>query len=137
MSHFIPTAEYYAAGYKNLSSGDCFRVAVRFGIDYAHQRLDTAMVCDKFKAGLEENFSSAPFKDHVRKVDVEFDEAADSSLNYVMFALFETEAARHRNRIGRRIQAACVAVCNDQGWGIPFPQLTVHHPDDAGVEGES
>jgi hypothetical protein len=28
--------------------------------------------------------------------------------------------------VGRIIQQACVTVCNEHGWIIPFTQLTVH-----------
>jgi small-conductance mechanosensitive channel len=129
VNHFMATPDYFNAGFRNLSSGENFRVAVRFGIDYALQRMDVAAACKKFTAGLEKNFSSAPFKDDVQEVRVEFDSAGDSSLNYVLFVILKPNAARHHNRVKRRIQAACVTVCNEEGWGIPFPQLTVHRPD--------
>lgn len=126
VSHFIPTADYYAAGYRNLSSGESFRVKQRFGIDYQLQALDVVEVAAEFKAGIERNFSSAPFADDVQEVRVEFHSAGDSSLNYNMYAIMNPVAAPHHNRIQRRIQAACVTVCNEQDWGIPFPHVTVH-----------
>jgi hypothetical protein len=130
MTHRMATSDYYAAGFRNISAGKQFRVAVRFGIDYSHQVLNTEEVCASFKRGIEKNFEAAPFADDVEEVRVEFDEAAESSLNYVMFAFFKPTAARHHNRIKRRIQTACVAVCNANDWIIPFPQLTLHRPND-------
>ncbi len=35
-------------------------------------------------------------------------------------------ADRRRQRLNRLIQATCADACNDEGWVIPFTQITLH-----------
>lgn len=127
-THLMPTAEYYAANYRNLSKDDGFRVAIIFGLDYELQSTPADEISALFKAGVEASMSGARFEEHVVNIDADFHSAGDSSLNYVIFAWFKPAAARNYNRIKRHIWKSCVGVCNEQGWSIPFPQLTVHQP---------
>jgi hypothetical protein len=130
VSGFMPTADYYAAGYPNLSRAKMFRVAVVFGIDYATQREDIAKIEEAFCEGMKQSFKGTSFEEQVIDVNADFESAGDSSLNYLMLATFQPEAAENYNKIKRRIQRACVIVCSENDWGIPFPQLSVHLPED-------
>lgn len=129
MTHLIPTADYFAAGYRNLSTPDGFRVATIFGVDYELQSTPHQEISQLFKSGLEKYIKEKPYFDDVQAVDADFHSAGDSSLNYLVFLELKAEAASHYNRIRRHLQQACVTVCNEQGWSIPFPQLTVHQPN--------
>ena len=60
---------------------------------------------------------------------VEFQQAGASSLDYLVIVNINSSASSHYYRIERYIQQACVNVCNQEGWGIPFPQLAVHKAD--------
>jgi small-conductance mechanosensitive channel len=125
----MPSAEYYQAGYANLSRAEKFRVVTVFGIDYATQSENVADIEKAFKDGVQESLNDTPYAESIVRLNVDFHSAGDSSLNYQVMAEFKPEAARYHNRIKRRLQRACVMVCNEQGWGIPFPQVTVHLPD--------
>ena len=62
----------------------------------------------------------------MRSVKVEFKAAATSSLDYLVLADFSGDAASRQAALERMIQEACIEVCNEQGWDIPFPQMVVH-----------
>ncbi|RBP48711.1 mechanosensitive ion channel domain-containing protein [Arenicella xantha] len=125
----MPTAEYYAAKYRNLSKPDGFRVAIVFGVDYELQSTSSDEISELFRAGVEGSVAGKKFEADMINVDADFHSAGDSSLNYVVFAWFKPESARYYNRIKRHLWKSCVDVCNQQGWSIPFPQLTVHQPN--------
>ena len=128
MTQLIPTADYFAARYRNLSTLDGFRVATIFGVDYALQTTPHQEISALFKSGLEKYIQDKPYVDDVIEVNADFHSAGDSSLNYLVFLELKPSGASHYNRIRRHLQQACVTVCNEQGWSIPFPQLTVHQP---------
>lgn len=128
VSRLMPTAEYYNAAYPNVSRAEVFRIAIRFGIDYATQKIDPQEIESAFAEAIQKSFADSKFAEHVKDVRAEFHSAGDSSLNYLMLATFEPAAAQYYNSIKRRIQRACVVACNENDWGIPFPQLSVHMP---------
>ena len=131
VTRFMPTADYYRAGYPNLSRAEVFRISVVFGIDYATQKEDLEAIEAAFKQGITDACKGTPYEEFLLEVGSEFHSAGDSSLNYLMLTRFKPEAAQYYNRIKRRIQRACVMVCNQNDWGIPFPQLSVHLPESA------
>ncbi len=118
------TADFLALAPENLSRG--FRRQVRFGIDYEHQAICTGEVpeifADRIKRGLEESYGDSA----LNAFKVEFCEAGASSLDYLVVADFDGAVAGQYDAIGRRIQRLCVDTCNEQGWGIPFTQITLH-----------
>ena len=118
------TADFLALAPENLSRG--FRRQVRFGIDYEHQAICTGEVpeifADRIKRGLEESYGDSA----LNAFKVEFCEAGASSLDYLVVADFDGSVAGLYDAIGRRIQRLCVDTCNEQGWGIPFTQITLH-----------
>ena len=122
----IPTAEYFQKGYANLSRTNIFRIAVLFGIDYSTQNIDMDLIEERFARGVKDTLDKAPYAEFLEHVGCDFHSAGDSSLNYIMLTRFNSDAAPHYNRIKRQIQRACVAVCSENGWPIPFPQMSVH-----------
>ena len=124
----MPTSDYFAAGYTNLSRAKIFRVSIQFGIDYATQTEDVDKIETAFCEGMKKSFADRPYNDDLVEVRVEFHSAGDSSLNYKLIAKFKPDCAEHHNRIKRRMQRACVMTCNENNWGIPFPQVSVHLP---------
>ena len=64
---------------------------------------------------------------------VEFKEAGANSLDYFIYLTMKGSAAGLYYKLGRFVQQTCVDVCNREGWGIPFAQLTIHQGD-GGVE---
>jgi hypothetical protein len=119
-----PTSDYLALAPENLSRG--FRIQVVFGIDYAHQSIATTEVPTVFQEAVERRLFDVAGKDGLRSLKVELTSAGASSLDYAILADFDGSMGSKKNAMERLIQAACVDVCNDRGWGIPFQQITLH-----------
>lgn len=119
-----PTISFLSEHPENLSHG--FRVSTAFGIDYDLQAISTTVVPDEFRSRIEEALFKFTDHSNVRSVKVEFSSAGASSLDYAILADFSGELASRVNVLRRLIQKTCIDVCNDQGWGIPFTQITVH-----------
>ncbi|MBF0264074.1 MAG: mechanosensitive ion channel [Gammaproteobacteria bacterium] len=122
----IPTNEFYSSQFRNLSR-DGFSLAVVFGIDYANQAKCLDEVPQIFMTALEKAFAESDY--HINSLVVEFKAAAASSLDYLIATSIPGEYADSFFKIERMIQRTCVAVCNEQQWGIPFQQLTIHAGD--------
>ncbi|OSM07246.1 hypothetical protein MAIT1_03821 [Magnetofaba australis IT-1] len=119
------TSDFLGASPQNLSTG--FAIAINFGIDYKYQKdcLDdiprqmAQVVYDRLKS-IE---STGP---HLSSVTVDFAEAAASSLNYKVVALYSGAAAENYYPAQRAVNQSAVAACNQFGWEIPFTQVTLH-----------
>lgn len=119
------TADFLGLSPENISRG--FRVQSTFGIDYSHRPVATTGVVDILTHSILEAFVRELGKEHVKSVQVELKAAGASSLDYDVLADFTGDMAARYRHIQRRIQSICVDVCNQHGWVIPYPQLTVHH----------
>ena len=120
------TSNYLSSPPLNLSSG--FRVRLVFGLDYDIQAQVTLDVPDLIKTAVEEGLKQDGFKDELLFVRVDFKQAASSSLDLDISADFKGQAASGYIHIKRTIQKACVDLCTEHGWSIPFNQITVHMP---------
>lgn len=118
------TPDFVALSPRNLSLN--FRVSVTFGIDYQHQAVSTTEVPPIFLARLEKDLLGLVTADEIINIGVEFESAGASSLDYAILADFAGSAASKNNKLTRAISRICVDVCNEQGWVIPFTQITVH-----------
>ncbi len=123
----VPTQSYFSAGLVNLSKSKQIRITNNFGIGYELQNIALDEVPNTFQAFVKRHLENANLDTTDIDVRVEFDKAGESSLDYIVIALLGSKASKYFYRIERTIQQACVAACNEKGWGIPFPQLTVHH----------
>ncbi|MDB4586103.1 hypothetical protein N9085_04685, partial [Akkermansiaceae bacterium] len=108
----------------NLSRN--FRINSIFGIDYQHQGISTSEVPLIFETRLNQELIEMLGNNLVKNVSVQFKSAGASSLDYEVLADFTGEAASKYSQLHRIIQRVCVDVCNEQDWGIPFTQITVH-----------
>lgn len=122
-----PTADFLDLAPENLSHG--FRVSVIFGIDYMHQAQCTTTIPEIFQTALMSTLINDHGKDAVRSIKVEFASASSSSLDYEILADFDGSLASRLNPIRRKIQTVCVDVCNENGWVIPFTQITIHQSE--------
>jgi hypothetical protein len=109
---------------ENLSHG--FRIRQRFGIDYSHQAICTDVVPKKMHAALLKGLNKAFDGGHLNQLRVELIEAGASSLDYTIQADYQAEAAPQYQQIQRAMQRLLVEICNQEGWIIPFTQVTVH-----------
>jgi hypothetical protein len=80
------------------------------------------------KAYLEKKLKEQTFADQCLNLSVDFLQAGPSSLDLAVLADFKGEAAPAYRRIERALNRWCVECCNERGWEIPFPQMTVHRP---------
>ncbi len=112
---------------KNLSRG--FRVEHVFGLDYGLQAISTTEIPRCMEEALEREMRELLGTEPVRRVEVEFREANSSSLDYEIQVDLTGAAAHRYEDVERAIPRILVDLCNEKGWAIPFPQLTVHAPE--------
>ncbi|CDH43560.1 hypothetical protein [Candidatus Contendibacter odensensis] len=120
-------ANYLGKNPRNLSR-DGFAVPMVVGLDYRHQGEILTGIVPALRTYLEEQLKEQPFHPYLTTLLVEFNEAASSSLNLLLVAVFTGAGADHYWSIRRFLQRATVSACNQYGWTIPFDQLTVHLP---------
>lgn len=124
---FYPTQTFLGLTPSNLSKG--FFITSTFGIDYAHQHICTKEVPQKLKEMLTMRLAQEEFSEEITDVIVQFKEAASSSLDLLMIALFTGKAAPFYFKISRLLQQIAVEAANIHGWNIPFPQVTYSNRD--------
>ncbi len=120
---------FSAAGFieqspRNLSQNG-FIVSSRFGIDYRHQRQlrDIQPILEKeIEAGLRQ----LSLGQYLQTFILEFAEAGASSLDFIVIAGFQPQAADSYPKLQRLIQAEVVDACNRHQLNIPFNEMTVH-----------
>lgn len=119
-----PTSDFLGQSPLNLSKD--YRLQITFGIDYAHQAIATTEVPrimqERVELGLAEFISDRELLSLV----VEFKEAAASSLDYQVIADLAASTAGQYDFLKRAMSRILVETCNDQGWVIPFTQVTMH-----------
>lgn len=118
------TPDFLALAPRNLSAG--FRLCVLFGLDYAHQAEITAKIPETIEAVLRERLPEVVAAEHVRQCACSFHSAGASSLDLELLVDVDGAAAVGFKRIEQALSRFAVDACNAHGFGIPFPQLTVH-----------
>lgn len=118
------TGAFLGLNPRNLSSG--FRVESTFGVDYRHQSVATTEIPVRMQAKLQAGLPAVVGEGHVQKIQVLFSNAGSSSLDFTIWVDVNGAAAARRSLVGPAIQRLLVDACNENGWSIPFPQLTVH-----------
>ncbi len=118
------TSKFMSAEPRNFSEG--FGVSIIFGVDYQLQSISTTEVPKILRQSVERAMKQSELGEYVQDVLVDFQEAAASSLNYLVYVNMKGAAADSYFAISRMLQRICVDTCNEQGWSIPFNQMTVH-----------
>lgn len=90
-------------------------------VDYPATQIPTRM-----ETVLRREIPAIAGADHLVGLRVEFKAATASSLDYVVLVDLRGVAARDYDRLQRAISRVLVETCNEQGWVIPFTQVTVH-----------
>jgi hypothetical protein len=122
----FPTPDFLTQSPIVLSTG--FRLTVLFGLDYQHQGRITREIPTGLASRLSQELSREGYEKEIVHITVEFAAAAASSLDLHVMADFSGSAAPHYHVLTRLIQRFCVEACNDYGWIIPFPHITLHRP---------
>lgn len=123
-----PTQSFFGMDLYNLSKGGSYGVGSVFGIDYAHVDISLTIIPDMFKQATIDGLRRAGLNEHVEDIMVDFQTANSSSLDYIIYVTMNSRVASSYFKISRVVQQSCVRACNDNNWGIPFPQLTLHKP---------
>ena len=126
------SADFLHLNARNLTR-EGFGVIGVFGIDYQHQGISLDSVPGRFESGLNEAFERAGLADDLKSLLVDFKEAGTNSLDYLIYASMAGSSAASYFAIQRLIQKTCVDICNQEGWGIPFTQVTIHQADTEAV----
>jgi len=113
---------------RNLSING-FTVFETFGVDYSHQTAITGEILPAYRQELASALAASPYAQHNTYLDIEFDKANTSSLDFKVIASFTGAAAPDFYRIKRFLQKASLEAANKYGWVIPFQQITVHSSD--------
>ncbi len=119
------TSDFYAMDFRNLSR-EGFGVAVSFGIDYSHQAECLDRIPARMRAALDAAFARKGWSDDLQDLLVAFKEAGVNSLDYLVYVTLGPRLAGSYFSVGRLVQQTLVDTCNQEGWGIPFAQLTLH-----------
>lgn len=120
------TAAFLEQNPKNLSLG--FELRVVFGLDYSLQSRALDEVPDALRQEVQRTLEDEPDSPKPQHLRVELTATGSSSLDFGVVAEYPGEAAPHFHRLHRRMNQALVRACNQHGFTIPFPQLTVHRP---------
>lgn len=126
----IPASEFAGGTVEKLSAG--YRVSITFGLDYGDQAEITTTMRETLARGLETRWRSGRWADDVASLAVEFQEAGASSLDYFVRIDMKGASAFDLQAQKRTLARDCVDVCNENGWVIPFTQLTLHVADAQG-----
>ena len=110
----------------NLSTG--FRVITTLGVDHIHQARVTHDIPVVLKESLQRDLAGHVDHAQILNLTVEFDAAADSSLQIYIAADFDGELAPRREQLHRLLQRLAVDACEKNGWKIPYPQMELHVP---------
>lgn len=119
------TSDFLAAKPNNLSR-QRFTLFSELGLDYKHQAHITKEMLGQLRAYVQQELKKTDFAEFVNDLDVEFDKAADYSLNLLLIMKCKGAGAQHYNVMKRWLQKMAVECCNENDWEIPFPQVTMH-----------
>jgi len=119
-----PTMDFLALSPTNLSTN--FRLSETIGITYSLQKESVTTIPEILKAHVEKRIADEGYADKLHNLRVEFERANTSSLDILVIADFDGALANNYMRLRRAMQRWCVEACTENGWEIPFTQLTLH-----------
>lgn len=127
MIQWVPTADFYAMNIINLSAGKTYGVATTFGFDYSLQSISLTDIPRTLKESITAALNEQGFEKFIDGLMVELKAASASSIDYLIYVTVKSEKASDFFRIERIVQQTCIAVANQKGWNIPFPQMMIHY----------
>lgn len=117
-------ADFLAASPRNLATD--FRIKETIGLSYSLQKKITEAIPETLQNYLLQRLRQEGYEEQLLNLRVEFAAANNSSLDIVIIADFKGEVGDLYNRLRRAFQRWSVDACSENGWEIPFPQLTLH-----------
>lgn len=120
----VPAAAFASGTTENLSRG--YRCDITFGLDYGDQANITTTMRETMERGVEARWRESRWADSLISCSVEFANAGASSLDYFVRVDLDGSQAMDLQAQKRALATYCVDICNEEGWVIPFSQLTLH-----------
>ncbi|MEW8506126.1 MAG: hypothetical protein AB2598_05440 [Candidatus Thiodiazotropha sp.] len=117
------TGDFLAASPRNLATN--FRIKEVIGVSYALQEKSTETIPRILHERIQQRVEQEGYGEQLINLRVEFSQANSSSLDITVIADFSGEIGDLYNRLRRAIQRWCVDACSENGWEIPFPQMTL------------
>lgn len=121
----VPAAEFYTREMTNLTRGGTFSVTGAFRLDYKYQSICLNLVPETLQAAISDSLSHTDLATMVVDVNVELEQAAESSIDYWLLVTVQSKAANSYLRIRRLMQSACIQTCAEKNWEIPYPHIVV------------
>jgi hypothetical protein len=125
-----PTNAFLQQNPRNLSHG--FEIVVRFSIDYRHKPDATDKVPDTLRRALHDGLATITDDGQLHDVLVELGAAGTNALEFIVICEFDGSVAARYYELHRRVNILLVAACNEHGFAIALPQLTLHRGQPAG-----
>ncbi|MCW7752845.1 hypothetical protein OOT00_02480 [Desulfobotulus sp. H1] len=124
-----PSVEFLSLSPHNLSTKSfCVQAILR--LDYRHKADVTGAIPDILRLHMQTGVAKAGFEPCLQRINVELMETGESSLNIRIFTVFSSEAAEDYLALQRLLHQLSIEAGNRFNWTIPFPQLTIHRPQD-------
>jgi hypothetical protein len=119
---YYRTQDYLGLFPTNMSHG--FVIEQVWSTDYKNQAQIFSTFIPKLEAGLKKKLE----KNQLLPIDlnIQFFEAAQSSLNVLVSVKFDGSYARDRQKIIREINSCLLQLSTEESWNIPFNQIVVH-----------
>lgn len=121
-----PLADFLSAAPLNLSTN--FRLKETIGVSYNLQAESVSSIPIILKDHIQKRVEEEGYADQLLNLRVEFEYANSSALDILVIADFEGSLADLYNRLRRSIQRWSVEACTENGWEIPFAQITLNQP---------
>lgn len=118
------TGDFLANSPRNLAAN--FRIKETLGISYSLQAQSTEHIPSVLHAFVLRRIQEEGYGEDLLNLRVEFEYANTSSLDIVVITDFKGHLGDLYNRLRRAIQRWCVEACTENGWEIPFQQITLH-----------
>lgn len=118
------TGNYLALNPMNLSHG--YRIQMVFGIDYKYQAECTTTIPRKMTENFRKDLIEAVGEDNLVRVLVDFFLPNASSLDFEYEVFLKGSAANLYEEVEKTMIYSFANSCNENGWEIPFQQITLH-----------
>ncbi len=118
------TENYMAHSPMNLSHG--YRIQMVFGIDYKYQAECTTTIPRIMTENFRKDLIEAVGEHNLVRVIVDFFLPNNSSLDFEYEVFLKGSAANLYEEVERTIIYSFANSCNENGWEIPFQQITLH-----------
>jgi hypothetical protein len=119
--------DFLNLGIKNLSMGS-FACVENFGLSLEHQRICLDQVPGAFSDAIKEKVEELQLGVFLEEVRVELSSVRSASIQYFLLVKMRSPAAEYYWRLRRKMQQACVATCNREGWSIMNTEMIVNLP---------